>query len=110
MASSLDYVEYVCEQMHLAGTITFKKMFGEYALYCDGKCFGLVCDNQLFITPTTRGLAVVPNATMGIAYNGAKPRIRIECIENKALLCTLIQETCIELPMPKPKQKRRRIK
>ncbi len=30
MASSLDFVEYVCEQISGAGEITYKKMFGDF--------------------------------------------------------------------------------
>lgn len=40
MASRIDFVEYVCEQMSGAGIITYKKMFGEYGVYCDGKIIG----------------------------------------------------------------------
>ncbi|MEG0489878.1 MAG: TfoX/Sxy family protein [Clostridia bacterium] len=106
MASSVDYVLYVCEQMSLAGEITYKKMFGEYAIYCDGKCFALICDNQLFINPTKAGLALLPQAAMGIPYDGAKPRILIEDVEDRDFLCRLVEETCAELPMPKPKKKK----
>ncbi|MEG2950922.1 MAG: TfoX/Sxy family protein, partial [Clostridia bacterium] len=52
MASTEEYVQYVCEQMSGAGTITYKKMFGEYTIYCDQKVLGLICDNQVFIKPT----------------------------------------------------------
>ena len=45
MASSIDYVLYVCEQLSIAGNISYRKMFGEYAIYCDGKVLGLICDN-----------------------------------------------------------------
>ena len=58
MASSPDFVEYVCFQLRHAGEISFKKMFGEYGLYCDRKYFGLVCDNQLFVKVTVPGLEV----------------------------------------------------
>ncbi|PHV70788.1 competence protein TfoX [Sporanaerobium hydrogeniformans] len=106
MASSQNYVLYVCEQVSLAGNITFRKMFGEYAIYCDGKCFALICDNQFFINPTKAGLALLPNVQMGIPYEGAKPRILLEDIEDRDFLCKLVQETCAELPMPKPKKKK----
>lgn len=106
MASSLDFVLYTCEQMSFAGHITYKKMFGEYAVYCDGKCFALICDNQLFINPTKAGLALIPDVAMGVPYVGAKPKILFEEIENRELLCRLVQETCAELPMPKPKKKK----
>lgn len=108
MASSLDDVLYVCEQMNLAGAIIYKKMFGEYAIYCDGKCFALVCDNQLFINPIKAGLSFLPQVIMGIPYEGAKPRILLEDIEDRELLCRLVQETCAELPMPKPKKKKKK--
>ena len=37
VASSLDFVEYVCKQIEHAGTITYKKMFGDYGIYCNEK-------------------------------------------------------------------------
>lgn len=57
MASSLEFVRYAAEQMGAAGEITYKKMFGEYGIYCNGKIVGLICENQLFIkgSVTTNG-------------------------------------------------------
>jgi TfoX/Sxy family transcriptional regulator of competence genes len=49
MASDQSFVDYVCDQINAEGSITFKKMFGEYAIYCDSKIVALICDNQLFI-------------------------------------------------------------
>lgn len=40
-----------------AGRMAARKMFGEYALYCDDKVVALVCDNSLFVTPTDEGRA-----------------------------------------------------
>ena len=66
MASDLSFVEYAAGQMHAAGAITFRKMFGEFALYCDGKVVALVCDNQLFVKSTAGG-----------SLQGASPRRRL---------------------------------
>ncbi|MFN8344357.1 MAG: TfoX/Sxy family protein [Spirosomataceae bacterium] len=55
MASDQNFVDFVLEQIKNAGEITAKKMFGEYGLYSDGKLFGLICDNKLFIKPTNLG-------------------------------------------------------
>jgi len=52
MASSSEFVDFVIEQIEDVGYITARKMFGEYALYADGKIFALICDNALFIKPT----------------------------------------------------------
>ena len=42
MASNPDLVQYIADQMARAGEITFKKMFGEYGLYCNEKISGYV--------------------------------------------------------------------
>jgi len=55
MASSLEFVTFVSEQLSDAGNITYKKMFGEYGFYCDEKYFACVCDNQLFVKITESG-------------------------------------------------------
>ena len=34
MASSLEYVQYVAAQLSGAGAISYKKLFGEYGLWC----------------------------------------------------------------------------
>ncbi|MEF9880602.1 MAG: TfoX/Sxy family protein [Clostridia bacterium] len=106
MASTEEYVQYVCEQMSGAGTITYKKMFGEYTIYCDQKVLGLICDNQVFIKPTAAADAMMPTAARMPPYEGAKPKILIEDIEDRDFLCKLIQQTCSELPLPKPKKKK----
>jgi TfoX/Sxy family transcriptional regulator of competence genes len=57
MATDAEFVQYVVDQAAGAGAITYRKMFGEYALYADGKVVALVCDNKLFVKPkrTRRG-------------------------------------------------------
>ena len=49
MASSPELVQYIADQLSPCGTITFKKMFGEYGLYLNGKMFASVCDDTLFV-------------------------------------------------------------
>ena len=45
MASKIEFVEFMADQLREAGTITYKKMFGEYGLYCNGKIFAVICDD-----------------------------------------------------------------
>ncbi|MEY4753608.1 MAG: hypothetical protein RJA44_1283, partial [Pseudomonadota bacterium] len=47
MASDLEFVQYVCDQLEAAGPVRWRKMFGEYALYDATKVVALICDNQL---------------------------------------------------------------
>ena len=55
MATDKDMVEYIVEQIEDVGEITYLKMFGEYGIYSDGKIFGLICDNKLYLKPTSAG-------------------------------------------------------
>jgi TfoX/Sxy family transcriptional regulator of competence genes len=104
MASDLSFVEYVRDQMQGAGAVTFKKMFGEYALYVDEKVVALVCDNQLFVKPTVAGRALLGTVTEGLPYPGAKPQFLItEQLEDQGLIAELMRATAAELPRPKPK-------
>jgi DNA transformation protein len=61
MATNAEFIQYVCDQLRGAGAISFRKMFGEYAVYCNGKVVALVCDNQFFLKPTAAGRALIDN-------------------------------------------------
>ncbi len=105
MGSDKNFVDFVVEQIENAGRISYRKMFGEYALYSDGKVVGLICDNQLFIKPTARGKKYIGNPTEAPPYPGAKLYFLIDDnIENKEWLSELIRITALELPKPKPKR------
>ncbi|MCC8147695.1 MAG: TfoX/Sxy family protein [Akkermansia sp.] len=100
MASSPDVVEYICFQLRHAGDISFKKMFGEYGLYCDRKFFGLVCDNQLFVKITEPGLKMLPQQEQGSPYPGARPHFLVTELDNEQALSSLVRETCSVLAAP----------
>jgi TfoX/Sxy family transcriptional regulator of competence genes len=105
MASELGYVEYVCDQMSDAGRITYRKMFGEFAIYCGGKLVALVCDDQLFVKPTPGGRAFIGEPVEAPPYPGAKPSFLIEDrMDDREWLAGLIAMTARELPAPKPKR------
>lgn len=68
MSSDKDFVEYITEQIVDAGVITYRKMFGEYVIYSDGKVVALICDNQLFIKPTASGKSFIGNVKEAPPY------------------------------------------
>ncbi len=111
MASDQDFVEFIADQMEEAGHITYRKMFGEYALYCDGKVVALICDNQLYVKPTEAGRSYIGNVCEAPPYPGAKMYFLIEGEYEDALwLSDLIRITDRELPPPKPKRARKKIR
>jgi TfoX/Sxy family transcriptional regulator of competence genes len=104
MASDQSFVDFVVEQITGAGHIESKKMFGEYAVYCNSKVVALICDNQLFIKPTVSGRTFIGNVIEAPPYHGAKPSFLIEeGLDDSEWLTKLIKITADELPIPKPK-------
>ncbi len=107
MASDLEFVEYVCDQIRDAGSISFRKMFGEYAIYCNGKVIALVCDNQFFLKPTDGGRSFIGNVTEALPYPGAKPYFLIgDQLDDREWVSNLVRATEKEIPLPKPKIKK----
>lgn len=104
MASNIDFVEFIADQCSGAGNISFKKMFGDYGIYCNGKIFGLICDNRLYVKPTEAGRRVLKTQEMLPPYEGAKDYFYINDVDDRNYLSTLVLETCNELPEPKPKK------
>lgn len=108
MASDLAYVHHVCDQLRGVGAVSYKKMFGEYALYMDTKVVALVCDNQLFVKPTRAGRELLGAPPEGAPYPGAKPHFVLdEHLDDSALLCAVFNATEAALPAPKPKKRKR---
>ncbi|MCB0277990.1 MAG: TfoX/Sxy family protein [Calditrichaeota bacterium] len=109
MASDLSFVEYVIDQIEPVGGITYKKMFGDYGVWRDGKIVALICDNQLFIKPTDAGRAFIGDVTEAPPYPGAKNSFLIEHkLDDRDWLCTLIRISADALPEPKPKKKKKK--
>lgn len=105
MASDLDFVLLVVDKIKNAGDITYRKMFGEYGIYSNGKMFGLICDNQFFIKPTDGGRKYIGDVTEASPYPNAKPHFLIDELDDEEWLCELIKITVAELPEPKKKKK-----
>lgn len=106
MATKQSTVDFISDQISGAGLIQSRKMFGEYALYCDSKVVALICDDQLFVKPTVRGRDCIDRLEEGQPYPGAKPYYLIseEYWDDREFLTKLIAETAAELPLPKPKR------
>ena len=106
MASKADFVQFVADQCGLAGEIVTKKMFGDYGIYCDGKIFGLICDDCLYLKPTEAGRKLLREVDLRPPYEGAKDYFFIEDIDDRDYVSMLVRETCKVLPQPKPKKKK----
>ena len=106
MASNADFVQYIADQCAGAGDIAVKKMFGDYGIYCDGKIFGLICDDCFYLKPTETGKVLLRTMELRPHYEGAKDYFLITDVDDRDYLATLVRETCKALPDPKPKKKK----
>jgi TfoX/Sxy family transcriptional regulator of competence genes len=102
MASDPGFVEFVCEQIRGAGRITHRRMFGEFAVYCDGKVVALVCDNQFFLKPTAAGKALLDRVKEAPPYPGARPYYLIDSqLDDAEAAAAIVRATAEALPLPK---------
>ena len=106
VATKQSTADYLTDQMSGAGEIRSRKMFGEYAVYCDGKVVALLCDEQLFVKSTDVGRKFLGEVTEVSPYPNAKPHFLVEgdrC-EDRDWIAELIALTAAALPPPKRKK------
>ena len=105
MSTSLDFIEYVCEQIAGVGPIRYRKMFGEYMVYVNNKPILLVCDDTVFVKLLSCLDEVMSDAEKGIPYKGAKEHYILD-IDNASLSKEVI--TILEpiTAVPKPRKKK----
>jgi hypothetical protein len=72
MATTLDYVGFVSEQLRGMGAVRYRKMFGEYLVYVNDKPILLVCDNTVFVKTVPELDGVLIGAERGRPCEGAR--------------------------------------
>lgn len=107
MSTAQSTVDFLTDHMRSAGNIRSKKMFGEYALYCNEKVVALVCDDQLYVKPTDAGRTMIDDPDEAPPYPGAKPYFLIgeEKWHDRDWLSALIRKTADALPASKQKKR-----
>ncbi len=100
-------MDHIREQAAGAGTVTTRPMFGEYALYCDGRLVALICDDRLFLKPTAAGRRLLDPVEEAPPYPGAKPFLVVsaELWDEADRLAELVRASAAELPPPKTKRR-----
>jgi len=72
MSSTIDFVNYVVDQISKSGSVTAKKMFGEYMVYVNLVPLLLVCDNTVYVKKINELEPLMKKANLGIPYPHAK--------------------------------------
>lgn len=87
MATQKETIDFILGKLRDRRRFSARAMFGEYALYCDGKTVALVCDDRLYvkILPASQELELI--CEKGPPYPGARPHY----IVDEGQLATLVQ-------------------
>lgn len=104
MSTTIEYIDFACEQIFGVGEIRYKKMFGEYMVYVNDKPILLVCDNTVFVKKADCIKEIMANAGLGFPYQGAKEHyvLDIEDIDRAKEVIRLLEKIT---PIPKKKIK-----
>jgi len=109
VTTTRDFLDKVLERMGPLD-VSARAMFGEYGLYFEGRFFGVVCDNTVFIKVTPRGANVAGRIAKGQPFPGAKPWFKVSAakLAERDWLTFLISETTADLAPPKTRGRPRR--
>lgn len=104
MATTKDYIEYVCEQISGIGDIRYKKMFGEYMVYVNNKPVMTVCDNIVYVKELDNISELMKDSSKGFPYKGAKEHFILD-IDNSDFSKLVVSEIEKVTKVPKPRKK-----
>ena len=103
MATTIEYIEYICEQIKGIGEIRYKKMFGEFMVYVNEKPVITVCNNTAFVKKLDSIQEMMQNAETGFPYKGAKEHYILDVDESD--FCQKVKKKKKKVtPLPKPRK------
>lgn len=105
MASSKQYLDFVLDQLSDLDGISHRAMMGEYVLYYKGKVVGGIYDDRLLIKPVAPVVALMTEPAYELPYEGAKPMLLVEDVDDRAFLQELFRTAYPALPEPKRKRR-----
>lgn len=103
MASSIDYLNYLLEQLSELDDVTYRPMMGEYIICYHGKIIGGIYDNRFLVKETESASKMLPNASKEEPYPGGKEMLLVD-VDDSRFLCDLFEAMYDELPTPKKKK------
>ena len=107
MASSPEFVNYICEQLDGLGAVRFRKMFGEYMVYLNDKPVVIICDDRPMVKILPCLEALLQDRPTQSPYEGAKDHYLLDPDDRETLReAVRLAEEVTPLPKKKaPKKK-----
>ncbi len=104
MATSMEFLDFVCEQLRGAGVVRSRRMFGDVMVYLNDKPVVLVCDDIAYVKMHEAIQELMQNAETGIPYKGAKEHYILD-IDDADFSKKVILELEKVTPLPKKRKK-----
>lgn len=109
MATSENFIKYVCDQLCGVGNIRYRKMFGDYIIYINEKPIITVCDETVYVKKLECIEEKMKDAEVGCPYEGAKEHYILD-IDNQVFSKMIVNEIEAVTPVPIKKVKKPKIK
>ena len=108
MSTDKETIGFILEKLGSSKIFTARAMFGEYALYANGKVVALVCDDQLYVKIVPASAELEDLCEKGDPYPGAKDHYIVEedQIDRIERLPEILCAIADSLPIKKNKQKK----
>jgi TfoX/Sxy family transcriptional regulator of competence genes len=109
MATRKATADFILKQLGLRDRFSVRAMFGEFALYADGKVVGLICDDQLYVKIMPESKVLERQCEPASPFPGAKAYHLVpeDLIAGDASLAGLLLRMATVLPAPRKKVPRR---
>lgn len=107
MATRKDTAIFILDRLGQPDRFSVKPMFGEFALYADGKPVAFICDDQLFVKILPESGSLEDRCERAPAYPGSKDYYLVpeEMIAGERALPALLLRMAEALPLPKARKK-----
>lgn len=107
MATRKETATFILDQLAHPDRFSVKPMFGEYALYADGKPVAFICDDQLLVKILPESATLENRCERAPAYPGSKDYYLIpeDMITGDNKLPELLLHVGSVVPFPKAKKK-----
>ena len=108
MSTQEETVDFILQKLGDPKKFSARAMFGEYALYANGKVVALVCDDLLYVKILPASSALEELCEKGEPYPGAKPHYVVEESQLSSIdeLPSILFAIADSLPVKKEKKKK----
>lgn len=105
MATGNEYRQFILDQLADVPEIRLRPMMGEYLLYVQEKLVGGLYDDRLLVKNVPAARAMLPARRESLPYEGAKPMLLVEEVDDRAFLAELMETLQQALPEVKTKKR-----